>query len=69
MLWKLEDPPHGALDVIKVSSKLVHNCPSPCEGRNTKVNRVTLEAQLQLIVKLYLGDQMNEGMKGLAGEL
>ena len=48
--------PKVPLDVRKVSSTFDHHYPSLCGGRNTKSNGVTPEAQLQLRVKLGLGD-------------
>ena len=32
-------------------------------GKNTKSDGVTPEAQLQLRVKFYLGEELNEGIK------
>ena len=58
----LQFSPHVSEDVRKVSRKLDHLWPSLCGVRNNKCNGVTLEAQLQLRVKLCLGDKLNEGI-------
>ena len=47
-------------DLRKVHITLDHHQPSLCGKRNTKSGGVTLEAQLQLRVKFYLGDELTE---------
>ena len=47
-------------DIRKVSSTLEYDQPSLCEGRNTKGNGVTPEAQLQLRVRFCQGDKLTE---------
>ena len=41
-------------------SSLNHHYSSLCRMRNTESNEVTLEAELQLEVKLFQGDKLNE---------
>ena len=53
---------HGPQDFRKVSSTLDPHWPSLCGDSNTKSNGVTAEAQLQLIIKLCLGNKLNEGV-------
>ena len=49
-------------DLRKVPVTLNNQKPSLCENRNTMSDGITLEAQLQLRVKFYLGDEMTGGI-------
>ena len=49
-------------DVRKVFGTLVYHYPQLCGVRNAKSNGVMLEAQLQLRIKLCLGDKLTEGI-------
>ena len=58
----LKVSPHVPQDVRKMSGTLNDHYPPLCGVWNTKSNGVTLDAELQLRVKLCLEDKLTEGI-------